>query len=54
MNKIFKDFIYEEKGQGMTEYIFLIVVIVLIAIVAYRKLGAKVAAKTDQTTNELG
>ena len=42
-----------EKGQGMVEYILLVLVIALVAVVAFRALGTEVSNKADEATSEL-
>lgn len=53
MKKIFKDFIHEEKGQGMVEYIFLIVLGIIACYLAYKGLGKMISSKTTDATNKL-
>jgi len=42
-----------EKAQGMVEYILLVLVIALVAVVAFRTLGNEVSDKANEATDEL-
>jgi|CXWL01.1.fsa_nt_gi Flp pilus assembly pilin Flp len=41
------------RGATMVEYALLIVAVMLLAAVAYRKLGSKVSEAADKSTSEL-
>jgi len=44
----------DESGQGMVEYIIIVVVVAIAAIVAWRILGQKAREKIIETASSLG
>lgn len=53
MLKIFKDFIKEEKGQTLVEWILILALILVIIIVTIRTIGEKGKAKAEKIEQEL-
>lgn len=53
MIKIFKDFIKEEKGQTLVEWILILALILVIIIATIRTIGEKGNEKADKIKKEL-
>lgn len=53
MIKIFKDFIKEEKGQTLVEWILILALILVIIIVTIRAIGEKGNEKANKIKQEL-
>jgi|GEM_PF-4961763 len=53
MIKIIKDFIKEEKGQTLVEWILILALILVIIIVTIRAIGEKGKAKADEIEKAL-
>ncbi len=52
LNKI-TSFLKNEEGQGMVEYIIIVVVIAIAAIVVFKLIGSKVRAKGVQIASSI-
>ncbi len=48
-----KRFLNEEKGQGMTEYILIVVLIAIAAIVVVKAFGNKIKELFTKSTNKI-
>jgi Flp pilus assembly pilin Flp len=44
----------DQKGQGMTEYIIIVILIALAVLIFTRFLGQKVGSKTSEAGNKVG
>ncbi|QUH22022.1 Flp family type IVb pilin [Alkaliphilus sp. B6464] len=53
MMNILKDFIKEEKGQTMVEWIVILALILVVIIAVVRTIGEKGKTKAKQIENEL-
>ena len=50
----FNEILKDESGQGMTEYILLVVVVVAIAIIFKSKIKSAIDGKMDQLSGSIG
>jgi len=48
-----KDIFYDEEGQGMTEYILIVVLIAIAGILVWRAFGDRIIEMVRQSTKEL-
>jgi Flp pilus assembly pilin Flp len=53
LSKFFKSLWKDESGQGMTEYILILVVIVSLAIAFGGKIKSAITSKTDKVSNDI-
>jgi len=53
MIKIFKDFIKEEKGQTLVEWIMILALILVVVIVSIKAIGKQSKKKADDILKEL-
>ena len=53
LKNLMKGIIFGEEGQGMTEYILIVVLIAIAAIVAFKTFGTKLKTKVTDAADEL-
>lgn len=53
MTGFLKDIFYDEEGQGMTEYILIVVLIAIAGILVWRAFGDRIIEMVRQSTKEL-
>lgn len=53
MKSLLKDIFYDEEGQGMTEYILIVVLIAIAGILVWRAFGDRIVEMVRQSTKEL-
>ena len=53
MTKFLNDIFYDEEGQGMTEYILIVVLIAIAGILVWRAFGDRIIDMVRQSTKEL-
>lgn len=53
MRQLLKNFVKEESGQGMIEYVIIMALLVIAAIAALRLLGGALKDKFNTVTDEL-
>ena len=53
LKNLMKGIIFGEEGQGMTEYILIVVLIAIAAIVAFRYFGTKLKTKVKDAADTL-
>ena len=51
--KLIKKFLNEESGQGMVEYILIVVLVAIAAIVVVKAFGGKIAKLFQQSTKKI-
>ncbi|MEN6461809.1 MAG: Flp family type IVb pilin [Syntrophomonas sp.] len=54
MLKIIRDFMVEEKGQGMAEYGLILALIAVVVMAALTPLGDSIKAKFNEVVTKLG
>ncbi|MDO9464305.1 MAG: Flp family type IVb pilin [bacterium] len=53
LKNLMKGIIFGEEGQGMTEYILIVVLIAIAAIVAFQYFRDKLSAKVEKAADDL-
>jgi len=53
VTKFLNDIFYDEEGQGMTEYILIVVLIAIAGILVWRAFGDRIIDMVRQSTKEL-
>lgn len=53
MEKSLKEFLWEEEGQGMTEYILIVVLIAVAGILVWKAFGDRIVDMVRRSTKEL-
>jgi len=53
VKSLLKDIFYDEEGQGMTEYILIVVLIAIAGILVWRAFGDRIVEMVRQSTKEL-